>query len=83
MLLLFSVSNSFVTLWTIANQVTLSMGFPKQEYWSGSQFPSPGDLPELGVEAVSPALVGDSLPLSHQGNIYIYKYIIYTHIFYM
>ena len=40
-----SVSNSFVTPWTIARQAPLSMGFPKQEYWSGLLFPSPGDEP--------------------------------------
>ena len=36
--------------WTVAHQVTLSMGFPRQEYWSGLPFPSPGDLPDQGVE---------------------------------
>ena len=34
------------------------MGFPKQEYWSGLPFPSPGDLPELGIKPTSPALAG-------------------------
>ena len=46
----------FGTLWTIAYQAPLSMGFPRQEYWSGLPFPSPGDLPNLGVEAKSPTL---------------------------
>ena len=38
------MSDSFATPWTIARQASLSMGFPRQEYWSGSPFPSPGDL---------------------------------------
>ena len=46
------------TPWTIACQASLSMGFSRQEYWSGSPFPSPGDLPEPR----SPALQADSLP---------------------
>ena len=37
------------TPWTVAHQAPLSMGFPKQEYWSGLPFPSPGDLPNLGI----------------------------------
>ena len=49
------VSNS-VTLWTIAHQVPLSMGFSRQEYWSGLPFPSPGGLPNPGIEPGSPAL---------------------------
>ena len=36
----------------------LSMGFPRQEYWNGLQFPSPGDLPDPGMESASPALAG-------------------------
>ena len=48
----------FVTPWTIAHQALLSMGFPRQEYWSGLPFPSPGDLPDLGIKPVSPALAG-------------------------
>ena len=38
-----------------AHQAPLSMGFPRQEYWSGLLFPFPGDLPDLGIESVSPA----------------------------
>ena len=38
----------FATLWTIAHQASLSMGFPRQEYWTGLPFPSPGDLPNPG-----------------------------------
>jgi len=44
------------------------MGFPKQEYWSGLPFPLPGDLPDPGIKPISPALAGNSLPLSHQGS---------------
>ena len=60
-LLLFScslVSDSFVTPWTVALQAPLSMEFPRQEYWSGLPFPSPGDLPDLGFEPMSLALTG-------------------------
>ena len=60
----------FVTLWTVAHQALLSMGFPRQEYWSEWPFPSPGDLPNPGIEPVSPALQLDSLLLSDQeGNV--------------
>ena len=51
-------SDSFATPWAVACQGPLSMGFPRQEYWSGLPFPSPEDLPNLGVEAVFPALAG-------------------------
>ena len=46
----------FVTPWTVAHQAPLSMGFSRQEYWSGLPFPSPGDLPDPGIEPRSPAL---------------------------
>ena len=52
----------FETPWTVAHQAPLSMGFSRQEYWSGLPFPSPGDLPGPGMEARSPALQADSLP---------------------
>ena len=48
----------FVTPWTLAHQVPLSMGFPRQEYWSGLPFPPPGDLPDPGIKPESPALAG-------------------------
>ena len=44
-------------------------GFPRQEYWSGLPFPSPGDRPNPGIEPMSPALQVDSLPLSYQGSL--------------
>ena len=45
---------------TVVCQTSLSMGLPKQEYWSGLPFPSPGDLPDPGIEPGSPALQADS-----------------------
>ena len=54
--------------WSVAHQVLQSMGFPRQEYWSGLLFPSPGDRPNTGIQPTSPALQEDSLPLSHQGS---------------
>ena len=61
------MSDPLATLWTIALQAPLSMGFPRQEYWSGLPFPSPGDLPDPGIESVtlvSPALAGGFLTIS-------------------
>ena len=49
------MSDSFATPWTVAHQAPLSMGFPRQEYWSGLPFPSPGDPPDPGMEPSSPA----------------------------
>ena len=46
----------------------LSMGFPRQEYWSGLPFPSPGDLRDPGMESASPAWQVGSLPLHHPGS---------------
>ena len=51
----------FATPWTVAYQASLSMGFSRQEYWSGLPFPSPGDLPNPGIEPGSPALEADAL----------------------
>ena len=51
----------FVMLWTVARQAPLSLGFSRQEYWSGLSFPSPGDLPDLGIKLtslISPAWTG-------------------------
>ena len=50
----FSRVQCFVTLWTVARQAPLSMGFSRQEYWSGLPFPPPGDLPEPGIKPASP-----------------------------
>ena len=62
-----SVVSDFVTPWTVARQAPLSMGFSRQEYWSGLPFPSPGDLPDPGIKCRSLSLQADSL-LRHQGN---------------
>ena len=64
-----SVTKSCLTLvltWTVACQAPLSMGFSRQEYWSGLPFPSPGDLSNPGIEPGSPALQADSLPTETQ-----------------
>ena len=58
----------FVTPWTVAHQSSLSMGFPRQECWSGLPFPSPGDLPDPGIEPAFSALAGDPLPVNHLGS---------------
>ena len=59
----FSHVQFFATPWTIACQapLSMSMGFSRQEYWSGLPFPSPGDLPNPGIEPKFPALQADSL----------------------
>ena len=57
----------FVNPWTIAYQALLSMGFSRQEYLNGLPFPSPGDLPDPGIEPGSPALQADSLPSEPPG----------------
>ena len=66
-LLLFSclVMHDSATAWVVVCQPPLSMGFPKQEYWSGLPFISPGDLSHPGIKPASPALSVDSLPVSH------------------
>ena len=51
---------TLATPWSIACQAPLSMGFLRREYWSGLPFPSPGDLPDLGIEPGSPALQADT-----------------------
>ena len=56
-----------VTPWTVAHQAPPSMEFCRQEYWSGLPFPSPGDLPDPGIEPRSPALQADALPSEPPG----------------
>ena len=58
----------FAIPWTVAYQAPPSMGFFRQEYWSGLPFPSPGDLPNPGIEPRSPALQADILPSKPPGN---------------
>ena len=53
---------------TVAHKASLSMGFSRQEYWSGLPFPSPGDLPNLGIEPRPPARQADSLPSETPGK---------------
>ena len=62
------MSDSLATPRTVAGQAALSMGFSRQEYWSGLPFPPPGDLPNPGMEFTSPVLQADSFPLSQQGS---------------
>ena len=61
----------FATLWTVAHQAPLSMGFSRQEYWSGLPFPSPGDLPNPGIKPGSPTLQADALPSEPPGKLII------------
>ena len=56
------------TIWPVACQATLSMGFSRQEYWNGLPFPSPKDLPDPGTEPGSPALQADSLSSEPPGK---------------
>ena len=56
-----------MTPWTIAYQAPQSMEFSRQEYWSGLPFPSPGDLPNPGIEPRSPTLQADTLPSEPPG----------------
>ena len=58
----------FVTPWTVADQAPSSMGFSRLEYWRGLPFPSPGDLPNLGIEPRCPTLHADSLPFKPPGK---------------
>ena len=51
--------DSFLTLWTVAHQAPLSMGFPRQGHWRGLLFPSLGYIPDPGIEPASPALQED------------------------
>ena len=58
----------FVTPWTVAHQAPLSMRFPRRECWSGLPFPSPGDLPDSGIEPGSPTLQTDFIPPEPPGK---------------
>ena len=63
-----SVMSDSVTPWTGTHQAPPSMRFSRQEYWSGLPFPTPGDLPDSGIEHWSPALQADSLPTEPSGK---------------
>ena len=62
------VMSDSVTPWTVAHQAPLSLGFFSQEYWSELSFPSPGNLPDPGIEPGSPAFQADSLPSETPGS---------------
>ena len=61
-----------VTPWTVAHQAPPSMGFSRQEYWSGLPCPSPGDLPDPGIEPRSPVLEADTLTSEPPRKPYVY-----------
>ena len=65
------MSDSFVTPWAVARQAPPSMGFSRQEYWSGVPFPSPGDLPHSGMEPASAALAGGFFTTEPPGKPYL------------
>ena len=76
------MSNYFVTPWAIAHQTPLFMGFPWQEYWSGLPFPSPEDLPDLGIEPGSPGLGADALTSEPPGKPgFTFRFMIYLFAF--
>ena len=78
MLLLFTcevIFDSFATPWTVAHQAPLSLGLNRQEYWSRLPFPSPGDLPDLGVESVSSALASRFFTTEPSGKPHYVNYI--------
>ena len=60
---------TLVAPWTVAHHAPLSMGFSRQEYWSGLPFPSPGNLLDAGMKPVSSVLQVDSLPLSYLSSV--------------
>ena len=64
----------FATPWTVAYQAFPSMGFSRQEYWSGLPFPSPGDLPDPGIGPGSPALEAGALTSEPPGKPHIHIY---------
>ena len=69
----------FATLWTVAHQAPSSMGFSRQEYWSGLPFPSPGDLPDPGIEPGSPTLQADALITEPPGKLKDIQIYLYRH----
>ena len=81
----------FATLWTVAHQAPLSMGFSRQEFWSGLPFPPPGDLPDPGIKPTppaSPALADRFFTTEPSGNIsctqtYMPVFHVYKHIYFM
>ena len=79
-----SVMFDFVTPWAVAHQAPLSMGFSRQEYWSGLPFPSLGDLPHPGIDLmplISPGLTGEFFTTSttEEAQMDNTKYLIHCH----
>ena len=68
------MSDSFVTLWTVAGQAPLSTGFSRQEYWSGLPCPPPGDLLNPGIEPTYATLTGKFLTTEPPGKPHYYYY---------
>ena len=68
-----AVSNSVIS-WTLARQAPLSMGFSRQEYWSGLPFPPPGDLPDPGIKPASPVLTGGFFTAEPPGKLLYVNY---------
>ena len=66
---LLSRARLFATLWTVAGQALLTMGFSRPEYWSGLPCPPPGDLPNPGIKPRSPELQADSLPFEQKSGL--------------
>ena len=64
----------FAAPWTVAHQAPPSVGFSRQEYWTGLPFPSPGDLPDPEIEPGSPAFRADALTSAPLGKPKIYMY---------
>ena len=63
----------FATPWTVAYQAPLFMGFSKQEYWSGLPFPFPRDLPDPGIEPISPVLPGGFFTIGPPGEASVFN----------
>ena len=62
-----------MTLWTVVHQAPVSMGFSRPEYWSRLPFPSPGRLPDPGIEPGSPASQADALPSEPLGKLGLFE----------
>ena len=80
-----SVVSDFVTPWTVAYQAPLFMGFSRQEYWIGLLFPSPGDLPNPGIEPMSltsPALAGEFFTTLTTQEAHPYQFLIFYLLYY-
>ena len=65
------VSDSFMTPWTVAHKPPLSLEFSRQEYWNGLPFPSPGDLPDLGITHTSLTLIGGFFATEPPGKLWL------------